>query len=337
MEDNINWVVEPTEKKFNLKDRDMKLLQIIISDYMFSLKDLGKKLNISKVAVHKKLKKLESMGVIKGYSCLINFGKLGFNTYQIGIKTNMTIEEKEKYISKLYKCDFINQILKLSGGKWDFLIRLISNEESFNENIDCIANPKINVMDILQVDKIIFKKEDENLKKANVTLKTKRELSKSEINLLFNLAKNSHQSISELSYKLKMSPRTILKKIKEFQKEKIIITFVTQINPFIYGNEGYLLIITTKNRKIEEKISNILPKKYSSGELLNFQNPNIISFHIVSNLNELSSIEKSIKPFINEINNYEFIKIEEQTQYNFFPKGVYNQLSNLTTQSQKSF
>ena len=118
----------------------------------------------------------------------------------------------------------------------------------------------------------------------------------------------------------------LLDVVTEFQKEKIIISFVTQINPFIYGSEGYLLIITTKNRKIEEKISSILPKKYSPGELLNFQNPNIISFHVVSNLNELSSIEKSIKPFLNEINNYEFIKIEEQAQYNFFPEGIYKSL-----------
>lgn len=326
VENKINWIVKPTEKKFNLKDKDMKLLQSIPYDYMFSLKDLGKKLNISKVAVHKRIKKLENMGILIGYSCLINFGKLGFNTYQIGIKTNMTIEEKEKYVSKLHKCNFIHQILKLSGGKWDFLIRLISNEESFNENIDCITSPKINVMDILQIKKIIFLK-DEEIEKINVSSKLKKELSKVEINLLLELTKNSRQPISELSHKLKISPKTILKKIKYFQKEKIIISFVTEFNPFIYGDEGYLFAITTKNREVENKIMSILPKIRSVGGLLNFQNPNITSFHIVSSLNELSSIEKAIKPFLNEINNYEFIKVEEQAQYNFFPKGVYNALT----------
>ena len=321
MKENTNWIVKPSNKSLIIKDKDKKLIRVIYANARISLKDIGKKLHLSKVAVHNRLKNLEKKGIISGYSCLINFSKLGFSTYQIGIKTNMSLEEKEEYIKKIQDSGCVSQILKLAGGKWDFLIRVSSQEKTLNKVLDLIKDSKIQEEDILKIEGLFAHIDDE--KEFSLIEKYENSLTKVDINLLLQLAKNSRQSIAELSSKLKISSQTIITKIKKFQQDKIIISFPTEYNPLIYGDEGYLFVITTKKRAMQNNLSTQLAKVNSVGVFTNLQNPNIISYHVISGLNELKNIEKTLQPFINEIRNYEFIRIEEQSLYKFFPDEVY--------------
>ncbi len=321
MKNNINWVVKPTDKRLIVKDRDKKLIRVIYANARMSLKDIGKKLHLSKVAIYNRLKNLEEKEIITGYSCLINFSKLGFSTYQIGIKTNMSLEEKEDYLKKIQDCRHVNQVLRLAGGKWDFLIRVLSQEKHLNKALDLIKDSKIQEEDILKIEGLFAHVGED--KEFSLIEKTEKDLSNEEINLLLQLAKNSRQSVVELSTKTKISPQTIVSKIKKFQQSRIIISFPTEYNPLIYGDEGYLLVITTKNRSVQNNLSSQLAKINSVGVFTNLQNPNIISFHVISGLNELKNVEKTLQPFINEVRNYEFIRIEEQSLYNFFPDEVY--------------
>jgi len=324
MELNTNWIVKPSERKVKVKEKDIKLIETIYSNARLPLKEIGKKLNLSKVSVFNRIKNLEEKGIITGYTCFIDFNKLGFNTYQIGIKTNMTMEQKEKYLKKIHGGNFVNQIAKLSGGKWDFLIRIISKEESFNDNLDTLADKYIERTDVLQIYKGYFTR-GEN-KEVGYIEKSEVAFSKQDIDLLFELAKNSRQKIIDLATKLKLSTKTVINKIKELQKKKIILSFPTKFNPFIYGTEGHILLVTTKTREIQEKLSIVLSKINSTGVLTNFQNPNIFSFHIVSTLEDIKQIEKTLKPFMDDIKNYEFVKLEEQSLYDFFPNKIYELL-----------
>jgi DNA-binding Lrp family transcriptional regulator len=322
MNNNINWVAKPADKGIIVKDK--KLIRIIYANSRMPLKDIGKKLHLSKVAAYNRLKNLEKRKVITGYSCLINFSKLGFSTYQIGIKTNMNLEEKENYIKKIQDCGYVSQVLKLAGGKWDFLIRILSQEKDLNKILDLVKDSKIQEEDILKINGLFAHIDGE--KEFSLMEKRENALSDSEIELLLQLAKNSRQSVVDLSTKIKVSPKTIINKINKFQQDKIIISFPTEYNPLTYGDEAYLLVITTKNRAIQNALANQLSKINSVGVFTNLQNPNIISFHIISGLNELKNVEKTLQPFINEIRNYEFIRMEEQSIYNFFPDGVYKNL-----------
>jgi len=324
MEQSTNWVVKPSEKEIKIKEKDIELIETIYSNARLPLKEIGKKLGLSKVAVFNRIKNLEEKEIIMGYSCFIDFNKLGFNMYQIGIKTNMTLEQKEKYVRKIQKDNFVNQIAKLSSGKWDFLIRIISDEEQFNEHLDALADKDIERMEILQLYKGYFTR-GEN-KEVGFIEKSEISFDKLDVDLLFELAKDSRQKIVDLAVKLKLSTKSVMNRIKELQKKKVILAFPTKFNPFIYGMEGHILLVTTKTRKIQEKLAITLSKINSTGVFTNFQNPNIFSFHVVSTLEDIKKIEKALKPFMGDIKNYEFVKLEEQSLYDFFPKGVYEKL-----------
>ncbi len=327
MKDNyINWIVKNRNNRIELKEKDLKLSNLIKFNSRISLVKLAKQLKISKVAVFNRLKNLEDKEIVTGYSCLINFSKLGYKIYQLAIKTSMTIKQKQEYLDKINNLEFVNSILKLTSSKWDFLIRIISTETQLNNHINQISDNYIVDLNIMQVVKIDYSYEETKEMISIDMLYENNKLSISELRLLYELAKNSKQKIVDLASKLNKSPKTIIQTIIKLQKNNIIVSFPVQFNPFIYGNEAYTLLITTKNRLIEKNITKNLVKLNSQGALLNLQNPNIISFHTISSLDDLKKIEKTLQPFADDILNYEFIKVEEQSLYHFFPKEVYEEL-----------
>lgn len=319
MEDNyVNWIVKDEGQKIELKEKDLELVGLMNTNARIQLSELSKKMKLSKVAVFNRIKNLEKKGIITGYSCFVDFFKLGFKTYQIGIKTGMTIKEKGEYVDRIKDLDFMNQILRLSGGRWDFLIRIVSNEDRLGGDLDELSDLNIQGMDILQIRKMSFLNKH---KVQNVeTRQGVENLSAKEMKLLIELTQNSRQKIVDLSAKLEATPKTVIDMIKRLQKKRVVLSLITEFNPFIYGNDAYLFVITTKNRKIEEKIVENLIKNNSTGALLNFQNPNILSFHVVSSLQDLKKVEKVLEPYLDEVLSHEFIKVEEQTMYSFFPK-----------------
>ena len=114
--------------------------------------------------------------------------------------------------------------------------------------------------------------------------------------------------------------------IKLLKNKGVILSFITEFNPFIYGNECYLVVIKTKKRNSDDNLIKSLVKLKSTGAFANLQNPSIISFHVVSDLNDLKEIEKSLKPYLNDVSSYKLIKVEEQTKYNLFPDFIYQYL-----------
>jgi len=328
-ENYINWAVKSTNNKIKLKDKDLQLIKLIRFNSRISLVKLAKQLKISKVAVFNRIKNLEDKRIITGYSCFINFSKLGFKIYQLAIKTSMTIKQKQEYLDKLNNLNFINSILKLTGSKWDFLLRIISTEKELNNHLNEVSDSNISNLNIMQVNQMVyFENESEEIVSVNMASENNN-FSSHEIKLLHELAKNSKQKIVDLAQKLNRSSKTIIQTINKLKKNNIIVSFPVEFNPFIYGNEGYLLLITTKKRELEKNIIKNLIKFNCQGTLLNFQNPNIISFHIISSLEDLEKLEKILQPYKDEILNYEFIKIEEQSLYHMFPKYVFERLANL--------
>ena len=314
----MRWIIKKTEAKLRLDTKDQKLLDSLLMNARISLKAVAKKLRISKPAVLKRIQKLEEKNIIQGYSCFINFNSLGMKTFQVGIKVNMSLEQKEKYLLRLTKCENINQILSLSGGQWDFLCRIICFEKEIIATLDQMMNSQVQRMEILQTYVGFFKKEGE----IHSIISKEEKLTKEEIFLLRELATGGKVRFSTLAEKTKISYPTIRKTIKRLEEKNILLAHVTKINPLIYGTQGFILVITTKTRAIEKKISKALAKVKSTGTLCNIQFPNIISFHLIESLKDMKVVEKVLEPFMDQIMSYEFIEIVEQRKYEYFPKAV---------------
>jgi Lrp/AsnC family leucine-responsive transcriptional regulator len=60
-----------------LEDVDRLICQLLVADGRMSFTDLGKKTGLSTSAVHQRVKRLESRGVISGYAASIDFREVG--------------------------------------------------------------------------------------------------------------------------------------------------------------------------------------------------------------------------------------------------------------------
>lgn len=60
-------------------DIDYKILRILLDDAKLSYQEIGEKVNLSQGAVHARVKKLESSGVITGSTIKIDVKKLGWD------------------------------------------------------------------------------------------------------------------------------------------------------------------------------------------------------------------------------------------------------------------
>ena len=86
-----------------IDELDKKILALLLEDGRMSYREIARELGISTATASKRLKKLESMGIIKGYTVLLDHEKLG---YEITVITAVTVSggklvEVEHEIAKL--------------------------------------------------------------------------------------------------------------------------------------------------------------------------------------------------------------------------------------------
>lgn len=60
-----------------MEDKDREILRLLAADGRMSYTDLGKATGLSTSAVHQRVKRLESRGVIRGYGATVDHAQLG--------------------------------------------------------------------------------------------------------------------------------------------------------------------------------------------------------------------------------------------------------------------
>ncbi|MDZ5473616.1 Lrp/AsnC family transcriptional regulator [Bacillus sp. 31A1R] len=79
---------------------DKSILKELIQDGRQSMRELAKKVNLSAPSVTERVRKLESEGVIKGYSVEIDYGKLGLGI-ECFVEVTLRQGEYEKFRKKI--------------------------------------------------------------------------------------------------------------------------------------------------------------------------------------------------------------------------------------------
>jgi len=86
-----------------LGDTDKKILKSLLEDARFSSRQIAKNVGVSVGTVLSRIKKMEDVGLIKGYSVILDHEKLG---YELTVVTEITVSkgrlvEMEQEIAKL--------------------------------------------------------------------------------------------------------------------------------------------------------------------------------------------------------------------------------------------
>lgn len=101
-------------KTITIDEKDRKILEILIQNARTSYTEIAKQIGLSDVAVIKRIKKLEELGVIKRYTVIIDPVKLGYKLVAlVGIDTEP--EHIFRIISELKKIDSVRYVALTSG------------------------------------------------------------------------------------------------------------------------------------------------------------------------------------------------------------------------------
>lgn len=122
---------------------DKKILRYLMEDARKPILEIARNIGISGAAIHQRLRKLESSGLISGSKFVINPKVLGYTTMAyIGIfldkamSNPMAVKELEK-IPEVLECHY-------TTGNWSILIKVLCKD---NEHLMYVLNKNIQQID----------------------------------------------------------------------------------------------------------------------------------------------------------------------------------------------
>jgi Lrp/AsnC family transcriptional regulator for asnA, asnC and gidA len=131
------------ESTVTLDGIDKTILSHLMEDARTPLLEISRKVGISGAAIHQRLKKLESLGILSGSKFVVNTKKLGYSTMAyVGIYLDKAMRNPSavkalKEIPEVLECHY-------TTGNWSILIKILCRD---NEHLMHILNKKIQTID----------------------------------------------------------------------------------------------------------------------------------------------------------------------------------------------
>jgi len=317
------------EIKLDLKDR--KILSILDANSRQTNSKIAKSVGLSKDVVNYRIRRLENLGLIKGYYTLLDFSRLGYFSIRVYLKLrDASLEQERKMMSFLVenkKTFFVAEIegeFDMGFGTW---VKDIYEFESFWTEFKKRFNKYLGKQDLAIFTKayhfhrayILDEKVDKILPEIFGGSKEEKHDEK-DLAILKLIAQDARIPIIKISEKLGIPPKTIDFRIKQLRKKKIIQGYRFIFNYDSFGYEYYKVDLSLSNiSKVDELI------EYAQ------KNPNIqyvdktiggsdFEFDIeVKNKTEFMGIIKNLREKFPEIREWKYFTIRDYQKLLYFP------------------
>lgn len=113
-----------------MSDINLEILELLENNGRMSHEEIGKKLNMSRPAIHQRVSKLEERNIIKGYSTDINWGKVGMGISAfvfINIRTSNFNKVMDEVINLKIEGLTIEKCFRITG-QWCLLVKIRASQ-----------------------------------------------------------------------------------------------------------------------------------------------------------------------------------------------------------------
>jgi|TARA_B110000014_G_scaffold148840_1_gene103691 DNA-binding Lrp family transcriptional regulator len=121
-----------------LDDKDTQILELLIEDARASTKSIADRLNMPRVTVHDRIKRLQDRGVIDKFTVKISHEKLGLPLHGFLLANwagDKAREDRRSVAKEICKLPFIVGCHIITG-QWDFIIEVVAREmDSLGDSI----------------------------------------------------------------------------------------------------------------------------------------------------------------------------------------------------------
>jgi len=315
---------------YKLDLKNIKIIECLIEDCRQSIVSISKKVGLSRESVITRLKKLEKENIITGYTCEINFNKLGFNAYSISIKLqNITIDEINKIIEKLInmtKLVFLEKTLS----KYDLVGTLIvQTKYELETELNLIRTFLGTHLRFIDIDiflgeydflNSLFSKKSKPFTELNFFDKNIATLDKQDKKIIKILTENSRQSIIEIATQMDLSVFSIAKRIKKLYNNNIIIAFRPIINFEKLNLHRYTLILNFSDQKNEKSLIEYCRQQENIWSIGKFIGNYNFAVELFAENNESfkESVLNLVGKFSKSIIEYETLIVLKELKHNYF-------------------
>lgn len=251
----------------NLDSIDFKILYELFLNSRQSSSSISKKTNINQSVVKYRIIKLKKTGIIKNYSIIPNFQKIGYHLYLFYINLQFASPGKEIEIINYFQKRKNTWRIESSQGKYNIILTiLIKNIEElyrfykgmldkysyYFKKISISQSYEISGFQTLQNKNIISKDSNKALKSNDLKEYEKKSLNKK---ILYILNKNARSPVIEIAKQLDISVPTAISYIKNLLKEGVIKNYSIIIDDEKIGFKRFFIRFTFYNYK---KIDHII-------------------------------------------------------------------------------
>jgi len=318
--------------KIDMKDR--KILYELDTNSRQSFNKIAKKVMLSKDAVKYRIRRLQTLGVIKQFHTIINVGKLGFISFRLYIKlqnTNQKIEEK--IIDYLKKHPRVTWLVSVDGeydlGMW-FLTKSIKEMTEFwedlnNKYLNYIEKKWLSIMTEVKyfprsylldksknTDEFVFIQEPEPIS-----------LGKKDIGILKLLATDSRIPTIEIADKLNINVKTVKERIRFLENNKIIVGYRTLFDAKKIGYQYFKVQFNLDKLNQREKENLLEYIKLHPNIIYNIESLGGYDIDIeiqTPTIEDLRNLLNEImEKFSDIIKNYSYMIFYQEHKYIFFP------------------
>jgi len=324
-------------EKLSLDWKDKKILQELDSNARQSFSKIAKNTKLSKQTVAYHVNTLMQKGVISSFISFIDIQRLGYTFYDVFFKLKYcTLEEEKEIIEKIKNMPEVGWFVS-TRGEWKLVACVMAKSPiQFHEILDKILDSiseKVLEYDFFIVIsasqlpyKRVYNAPIESY--SEQTYLGKREdvqLSKLDLLVLGNLAKNSRISRIELSDKTGESLEKIRYSIKKLESSRIIQAYKPLIDVSKLGLSWHMLLIqfnycsSSKRKEFIDFLKNQKEVFYTVTGVGNWSF--MVEFH-VKNPEELDNIQREISRFDAIIRDDRMMQITKEHKCVFFPENL---------------
>jgi len=259
-----------------LDRKDYKILFELDRNSRQSINEIAKKTNLSRDVVNYRIKQLEKNKIINGYITLIDFTKFGYQIVRLYLKLQNTTEEIENEIIKhlLKEKNFVT--LYRIDGHYDLAMGILVKDfreyqklfERFLKKYSTYVNENNFTVftDFLHYHRnYLVDKKDYDTSVISTGSFEPFKPDKKDLQLLNIISGNSRITLLELAKELNMTAMGVKYKLKNLEKNKVIVAYKSLLDYNKLGYEYYKIDMTLED-------INIIP---ALGEYIK-QHPNIL-------------------------------------------------------------
>lgn len=319
---------------YKLDLRDYKILHELDKDSRQSYAKIAKKVRLSKNSVINRVNQMIDEKLITGFTAVVDMGKLGYTYFRIYVNLKNTTPKIEQEIMSFLREREVITWVGLMDGKYNLgAMAVVKDMIEMHDLWDEFTNKYVNYIDerllaimsrlyyyskayLVGIKKNIYEQEV-------VTFPEHYQLDKKDKSILKLLMQDARIPIVDIAHKLDLTPKTIIARIKELERRKIIVRYGLHLDLNKLGYQSF---------KTSFILFNLTKSRIKDFQVYAKEHPNIVydeeimggdDYEIevqVKDIRDLRKIIEEIKvKFTDILYDYRILHIYEENKNHFFP------------------